>query len=115
MFTRNGPALTCGAISRWAGGRAAVARLQGWRQSHKAVLYWLWLPRGRTRIGHGRAGHEVVGIDFDARKIEQLAAGKPPFYEPGLPEILTSAMKSGHSRPGHHKRLGSTSSRERTK
>ena len=43
-------------------------------------------------------GHEVVGIDIDANKIEQLAAGKPPFYEPGLPEILTSAMASGRLR-----------------
>ena len=34
-------------------------------------------------------GHDVVGIDIDARKIDQLAAGTPPFYEPGLPEILT--------------------------
>ncbi|WP_104170768.1 MULTISPECIES: UDP-glucose/GDP-mannose dehydrogenase family protein [unclassified Cryobacterium] len=43
-------------------------------------------------------GHDVVGIDIDARKIDQLAAGKPPFYEPGLPEILTSAMASGRLR-----------------
>ena len=40
-------------------------------------------------------GHDVVGIDIDARKIDQLAARRPPFYEPGLPEILTSAMASG--------------------
>ncbi|TFB95880.1 UDP-glucose/GDP-mannose dehydrogenase family protein [Cryobacterium sp. HLT2-28] len=43
-------------------------------------------------------GHDVIGIDIDSRKIEQLAAGKPPFYEPGLPEILTSAMASGRLR-----------------
>ncbi|TFD21987.1 MULTISPECIES: UDP-glucose/GDP-mannose dehydrogenase family protein [unclassified Cryobacterium] len=43
-------------------------------------------------------GHDVVGIDIDARKINQLAAGTPPFYEPGLPEILTSAMASGRLR-----------------
>ena len=43
-------------------------------------------------------GHDVVGIDIDAHKIEQLAAGKPPFYEPGLPEILTSARASGRLR-----------------
>ncbi|TFC93287.1 MULTISPECIES: UDP-glucose/GDP-mannose dehydrogenase family protein [Cryobacterium] len=43
-------------------------------------------------------GHDVVGIDIDARKIDQLAAGTPPFYEPGLPEILTSAMASGRLR-----------------
>jgi len=40
-------------------------------------------------------GHEVVGIDVDERKIEALAAGRAPFFEPGLPEILTSATSSG--------------------
>jgi len=33
-------------------------------------------------------GHEVLGIDVDERKIEALKAGKVPFYEPGLPEVL---------------------------
>ena len=43
-------------------------------------------------------GHEVVGIDVDAAKIEALAAGRAPFFEPGLPEILTSATASGRLR-----------------
>ncbi|WP_173922341.1 UDP-glucose/GDP-mannose dehydrogenase family protein [Agromyces sp. Marseille-P2726] len=43
-------------------------------------------------------GHEVVGIDVDPRKIEALAAGRPPFFEPGLAEILTSATGSGRLR-----------------
>ncbi|MEA9999673.1 UDP-glucose/GDP-mannose dehydrogenase family protein [Cryobacterium sp. RTS3] len=43
-------------------------------------------------------GHEVVGIDVDAKKIAQLAVGLPPFFEPGLPEILTSAMATGRLR-----------------
>ncbi len=43
-------------------------------------------------------GHDVVGIDVDAAKIAQLALGKPPFFEPGLPEVLTSAMNSGRLR-----------------
>lgn len=34
-------------------------------------------------------GHEVIGIDVDRRKIEALRAGRAPFYEPGLPELLT--------------------------
>src|ERR687894_72792 len=45
-------------------------------------------------------GHEVVGIDVDERKIGALAAGRPPFYEPGLPEILTSATPSSARAPG---------------
>ncbi|TFC05561.1 UDP-glucose/GDP-mannose dehydrogenase family protein [Cryobacterium adonitolivorans] len=43
-------------------------------------------------------GHEVVGIDVDAAKIAALSAGKTPFFEPGLPEVLTSAMASGRLR-----------------
>ena len=43
-------------------------------------------------------GHDVVGIDVDARKIEQLAAARPPFFEPGLPEILSTATESGRLR-----------------
>lgn len=40
-------------------------------------------------------GHNVVGVDIDAEKIARLAAGNPPFFEPGLPELLTSAMSTG--------------------
>ncbi len=43
-------------------------------------------------------GHEVIGIDVDAAKIASLSAGVPPFFEPGLPDILTSAMASGRLR-----------------
>ena len=40
-------------------------------------------------------GHEVVGVDVDRAKIEALSAGKAPFFEPGLPELLTGALASG--------------------
>ncbi|HWU46312.1 MAG TPA: UDP-glucose/GDP-mannose dehydrogenase family protein [Humibacter sp.] len=43
-------------------------------------------------------GHDVIGIDVDAAKIDRLAAGNPPVYEPGLPEILASAIGSGRLR-----------------
>ncbi|KRC60586.1 UDP-glucose 6-dehydrogenase [Agromyces sp. Root81] len=43
-------------------------------------------------------GHDVVGIDVDESKVAALAAGRPPFYEPGLPEILASATASGRLR-----------------
>jgi UDPglucose 6-dehydrogenase len=42
-----------------------------------------------------RLGHEVVGIDVDAEKIELLAAGRPPFFEPGLGDLLTEAGATG--------------------
>ena len=40
-------------------------------------------------------GHDVVGVDVDAAKIEMLSAGTPPFFEPGLPEMLTSSIATG--------------------
>jgi nucleotide sugar dehydrogenase len=40
-------------------------------------------------------GHEVVGIDVDPGKIQALAAGEAPFFEPGLSDILQSASSSG--------------------
>ncbi|GAB3603865.1 UDP-glucose dehydrogenase family protein [Microbacterium aureliae] len=43
-------------------------------------------------------GHEVVGIDVDQAKVEALASGRAPFFEPGLQEILTEGIASGRLR-----------------
>jgi UDPglucose 6-dehydrogenase len=40
-------------------------------------------------------GHEVIGVDIDEAKIARLAAGEVPFYEPGLPELLSKHVASG--------------------
>ncbi|WP_029430310.1 UDP-glucose/GDP-mannose dehydrogenase family protein [Blastococcus sp. URHD0036] len=40
-------------------------------------------------------GHEVVGVDVDARKIADLRAGRAPFYEPEFAELLTHSVASG--------------------
>jgi UDPglucose 6-dehydrogenase len=43
-------------------------------------------------------GHEVVGVDIDAAKIERLARGEVPFFEPELPELLRRHVESGRLR-----------------
>ncbi|MBD8022245.1 UDP-glucose dehydrogenase family protein [Microbacterium gallinarum] len=40
-------------------------------------------------------GHDVVGIDIDAGKIDDLSRGVAPFFEPGLTEILSEGIASG--------------------
>ena len=45
-----------------------------------------------------KLGHEVVGIDVDANKVEQLARGRAPFYEPVLDELLSELEESGRLR-----------------
>ncbi|GAA2620673.1 UDP-glucose/GDP-mannose dehydrogenase family protein [Actinomadura fulvescens] len=43
-------------------------------------------------------GYDVLGVDVDERKIARLASGEVPFFEPGLPELLTKALESGRLR-----------------
>ena len=40
-------------------------------------------------------GFEVIGVDVDATKIDLLAKGKVPFYEPELEDLLSEQIKSG--------------------
>ncbi|AGF73573.1 UDP-glucose dehydrogenase family protein [Corynebacterium halotolerans] len=49
-------------------------------------------------------GHDVLGVDVDEAKIDSLQAGEVPFFEPGLPEVLTRNLEAG--------RLGFTTSYE---
>ena len=41
-------------------------------------------------------GHEVLGVDVHAQKVEDFNRGKPPIIEPGLDQLLAAA---------HHKKL----------
>ena len=43
-------------------------------------------------------GHDVVAIDVDQAKIDLLAAGQAPFFEPGLPELLQRSLATGRLR-----------------
>uniref|UniRef100_UPI00084895F3 UDP-glucose dehydrogenase family protein n=1 Tax=Cellulosimicrobium cellulans TaxID=1710 RepID=UPI00084895F3 len=40
-------------------------------------------------------GHDVVGIDVDDAKVGVLNAGRAPFYEPGLPDLLAEGTSRG--------------------
>ncbi|HVV77893.1 MAG TPA: UDP-glucose/GDP-mannose dehydrogenase family protein [Mycobacteriales bacterium] len=43
-------------------------------------------------------GFEVLGLDVDASKVERLARGEVPFYEPGLEPLLRKTLASGRLR-----------------
>ncbi|MFD1717379.1 UDP-glucose dehydrogenase family protein [Georgenia deserti] len=42
-----------------------------------------------------KLGHDVVGVDTDVTKVEALARGEAPFFEPGLPELLRDVVATG--------------------
>ncbi|MDQ0776752.1 UDPglucose 6-dehydrogenase [Streptomyces aurantiacus] len=43
-------------------------------------------------------GHEVLGVDVDPDKVAALQAGRVPFHEPVLPELLAKHTASGRLR-----------------
>ncbi|MER7795876.1 UDP-glucose/GDP-mannose dehydrogenase family protein [Microbacterium sp. NPDC096154] len=43
-------------------------------------------------------GFEVLGVDVDPPKVAELAAGRVPFFEPGLPEKLREVLDAGRIR-----------------
>jgi UDPglucose 6-dehydrogenase len=43
-------------------------------------------------------GYEVLGLDVDKAKIDQLSEGRIPFFEPGLDELLARHVASGRLR-----------------
>jgi len=51
-------------------------------------LGYIGLP---TALLFASAGHEVVGVDIDKRKVDLLNSGKLPFQEPGLEELFEKA------------------------
>ncbi|MEU4083669.1 UDP-glucose dehydrogenase family protein [Streptomyces aureus] len=40
-------------------------------------------------------GHEVLGVDVDEERVAALAAGHPPFHEPGLSAMLQRTVAAG--------------------
>jgi UDPglucose 6-dehydrogenase len=48
-----------------------------------------------TAVGMAKLGHRITVADIDHRRIERLAAGSPPIYEPGLEEAIGAHAAAG--------------------
>ena len=45
-----------------------------------------------------KQGHSVIGIDTDPSRVQSLASGNLPFFEPGLSELLEEVLATGRLR-----------------
>jgi GDP-mannose 6-dehydrogenase len=45
-----------------------------------------------------RRGHQVIGVDVNARKVASINDGEAPVLEPGLPEAIAEAVAAGRLR-----------------
>lgn len=41
----------------------------------------------------GELGHQLIGVDQDDQKIDQLKKGRVPIYEPGVESVIQSLLK----------------------
>jgi UDPglucose 6-dehydrogenase len=51
-----------------------------------------------TGVALASLGHEVVGMDASEERVALLQRGTPPFWEPGLDELLHEGMEAGRLR-----------------
>src|ERR1700677_3708644 len=71
-----------------------MAEISEFAASHVAV-FGLGYVGSVTAACLASLGHRVVGIDNDKHKVESLNAGKAPFFEPGLDEIVRKCAADG--------------------
>ncbi len=68
--------------------------LQAQQSSTTVAVFGLGYVGSVTAACLASIGHRVIGIDNDLHKVQSLNAGKAPFFEPGLEEIIAEAVES---------------------
>jgi UDPglucose 6-dehydrogenase len=58
----------------------------------------LWHLGTVTAACLASGGHDVIGLDFEATTIENLTAGQPPLFEPGLADLVKRGLAGGRLR-----------------
>jgi GDP-mannose 6-dehydrogenase len=64
----------------------------------KVAVFGLGYVGTVTAAGLASRGHEVVGVDVDALKVEAIRDGRSPVVEPGIDEQIADAVASGRLR-----------------
>jgi UDPglucose 6-dehydrogenase len=64
-------------------------------RSYKIVVLGLGHVGLPTAVGFSSLGWDVIGADEDASKVDLIKAGKAPFFEPGLDDLLRRSLASG--------------------
>jgi UDPglucose 6-dehydrogenase len=64
----------------------------------KVCVEGLWHLGTVTAACLASGGHEVTGLDFAATTIENLQAGQPPLFEPGLEDLVKRGLAQGRLR-----------------
>ena len=61
----------------------------------KICVIGIWHLGSVTSACLAQLGHRVVGVDADARRVEELNRGAAPLFEPGLDELIAANLAYG--------------------
>ncbi|MBN2204949.1 MAG: UDP-glucose/GDP-mannose dehydrogenase family protein [Thermoleophilia bacterium] len=64
----------------------------------KVAVFGLGYVGTVTAVALARDGHEVIGIDPAAPKVDSIRAGRPPVTEPGLDQLTRRVVSEGRLR-----------------
>ncbi|MBL8237049.1 MAG: nucleotide sugar dehydrogenase [Bryobacterales bacterium] len=67
-------------------------------QPRRVTILGLGYVGSVTAACFANIGHTVTGVDRDQYKVNCIQAGKAPFFEPGLEEVLRDAVDAGRLR-----------------
>lgn len=67
--------------------------------THEIAVFGLGYVGLPTALGFAELGWRVIGTDSDKSKLAAIRAGKVPFYEPGVEELLAAHLRSGRFIP----------------
>src|SRR6266487_568618 len=104
----------CPGVISWSSGSSEnhgglLRRVPGPRAPDRVSLEEEEMPLDIAVIGTGhvglitagtlaRVGHRVIGVDDNKNTIDSLGAGRMPFFEAGLSELIAEATASGRLR-----------------
>jgi GDP-mannose 6-dehydrogenase len=62
----------------------------------KIAVFGLGYVGTVTAAGLASRGHQVCGVDVDAVKVNLISSGQSPVVEPGINELITTAVEQGN-------------------
>jgi UDPglucose 6-dehydrogenase len=63
--------------------------------AHRLTVFGTGYLGATHAVCMAELGYDVLGVDVDAEKVETLASGRVPFYEPGLEPLLRKNVEAG--------------------
>jgi GDP-mannose 6-dehydrogenase len=69
-----------------------------WEDQMRISVFGLGYVGAVSAACFARNGHEIIGVDTNASKVQSFNAGRAPVVEPGLDELMVEGVRTGRIR-----------------